>query len=74
MHYSVKTERTNTEKYIEAMNRGMNGKIVDYQQVINSNDCDAVAFMGVLRGTNLVYKWAQKEQKNFLIKEMFLIF
>ena len=65
MHYSVKTERTNTEKYIEAMNRGMNGKIVDYQYLLNTNDCTKVTFMGVLRGTNLVYKWAQKNKKDF---------
>lgn len=65
MFYCVKTERQKTERYVQSFCKGANGKIVDYQQVINSNDCDAVAFMGVLRGTNLVYKWAQKEQKNF---------
>ena len=65
MYYCVKTERTNTEKYIEAISRGCNGKIVDYQTVINSSDCDKVAFMGVLRGTNLVYTWAQKNKKDF---------
>ena len=64
MFYAVKTERANTEKYIEAMNRGMNGKIVSYQDVLDSSDCKKVTFMGVLRGTNLVYHWAKKNKKD----------
>jgi len=65
MFYCVKTERANTEKYIEAFARGSKGKLVDYQTVLQSNDCQKVCFMGVLRGTNLVYKWAQQNQKDF---------
>lgn len=65
MFYCVKTERANTEKYIEAFARGSKGKLVDYQTVLQSDNCEKVCFMGVLRGTNLVYKWAQKNQKDF---------
>ena len=63
MHYAVKTERVNTQKYIDSMNRGMRGKLVSYQDVLDSTDCEKVTFMGVLRGTNLVYNWA-KQNKN----------
>lgn len=65
MFYCVRTLRTNTEKYIESMARGANAKIVDYQEVLDSNDCTGVSFMGVLRGTNMVYDWAQQNHKDF---------
>ena len=61
MHYAVKTERVNTQKYIDSMNRGMRGKLVSYQDVLDSTDCEKVTFMGVLRGTNLVYNWAKQK-------------
>ena len=67
MYYAVKTERVNTQKYIDSMNRGMRGKIVSYQELLNSTDCEKVTFMGVLRGTNLVYNWANKIKKIFII-------
>jgi len=65
MMYCVRTERANTEKYIESMARGSGGKLVKYQEVIDSDDCDKVTFMGVLRGANIVYKWAQQNSKDF---------
>jgi len=65
MLYCVRTERANTEKYIESMARGSGGKLVNYQEVLDSRDCDKVAFMGVLRGSNIVYKWAQQNNKDF---------
>ena len=64
MFYCVRTERANTEKYIESIARGSNGKIVNYQQAM-ATDCDKVAFMGVLRGTNVVYNWAKENKKDF---------
>ncbi len=65
MFYCVRTERANTEKYIESIARGSSGKIVNYQEVIQSKDCKKVAFMGVLRGTNIVYNWAKSNNKDF---------
>ena len=65
MFYCVRTERDNTEKYIDAIARGSKGKIVNYQQVLDSNNCTKVAFMGVLRGTNIVYNWAKQNKKDF---------
>ena len=65
MFYCVRTERANTEKYIESIARGAKAQIVNYQNVIESNDCDKVAFMGVLRGSNIVYNWANKNKKDF---------
>ena len=65
MIYCVTTGRARTEKYIESFARGANAKITDYKSVIDSQDCDKVGFMGVLRGTNLVYQWAQQNNKDF---------
>ena len=65
MFYCVRTERANTEKYIESIARGAKAQIVNYQQVLDSKDCDKVAFMGVLRGTNIVYHWANENKKDF---------
>lgn len=65
MFYCVTTGRQRTEKYIESFARGANAKITDYRSVLNSEDCDKVGLMGVLRGTDLVYKWAEKNKKDF---------
>ena len=65
MFYCVHTGRINTEKYIESFARGVGRPIVSYQKVLDSTDCDKVAFMGVLRGTNLVYHWAKENNKDF---------
>jgi len=65
MYYGVRTSRSATEKYVEAAARGMNANVVSYKNVLNSNDCKKVVFMGVLRGTHLVYKWAEKNKKDF---------
>ena len=65
MFYCVRTERANTEKYIDAIARGSKGQIVNYQHVLDSTDCNKVAFMGVLRGTNIVYNWAIQNRKDF---------
>ena len=64
MFYCVRTERANTEKYIESIARGSSGKIVNYQDAMK-DDCTKVAFMGVLRGTNIVYNWAKENKKDF---------
>ena len=40
MFYCVRTERANTEKYIESIARGAKAQIVNYQQVLDSKDCD----------------------------------
>ena len=64
MFYCVRTERANTEKYIESIARGSTAQIVNYQNAMKE-DCDKVAFMGVLRGTNIVYNWAKENNKDF---------
>ena len=59
MNYAVRTERTKTEKYVESAARGMlNCKLTSHQEVLNSKDCNKVVFMGVLRGTHLIYNLA----------------
>ena len=66
MNYAVRTERANTEKYVESAGKGMKDcKLTAHQHVLDSSDCDKVVFMGVLRGTHLVYKWAEKNKKDF---------
>ena len=67
MFYCVRTERANTEKYIESIARGSSGTIVNYQDAMKE-DCKKVAFMGVLRGTNIVYNWAKENKKDFYLK------
>ena len=54
------------EKYVESAARGMpNCKLTNYETVLSTTDFDKVVFMGVLRGTHLVYKHAQKNKKDF---------
>ena len=66
MIYIVRTERSATEKYIENASRGIpESKIVNYQEVLNSKDCEKVVFMGFLRGGNLVYNWAELHGVDF---------
>lgn len=66
MNYAVKTERAKTEKYVDSASKGMKDcTLTSYQNVLNSKDCDKVVFMGVLRGSNLIYKWAEKNKKDF---------
>ena len=65
MYYGVRTSRSATEKYVEAAARGMNANVVSYRHVLNSNDCKKVVFMGVLRGTHLVYRWAEMKGIDF---------
>ena len=66
MNYVVRTERANTEKYVESASKGIKDcKLTSYKDVLGSSDCNKVVFMGVLRGTNLVYKWAEKNKKDF---------
>jgi len=66
MNYAVRTERANTEKYVESASKGMKDcELTSYKDVLDSKDCSKVVFMGVLRGTHLVYKWAEKSKKDF---------
>ena len=65
MNYGIKTSRPVTEKYVQAAARGMDAKIVSHDKVMASTDCDKVVFMGVLRGTHLVYRWAEKNKIDF---------
>ena len=65
MNYGVKTNRTITEKYVQAAAKGMDAKIISHDKVMASTDCDKVVFMGVLRGTHLVYRWAEMKGIDF---------
>ena len=66
MIYCVRTNRQATTKYVENISRGLpNSKLVSYEEAINSTDAEKVAFMGFLRGGNLVYKWADRHGIDF---------
>lgn len=65
MNYVVKTERANTEKYIDSMGRGMKAQTVSYKDLLATKNCKKVSFMGVLRGANLVYNWAKENSIDF---------
>ncbi len=66
MNFAVRTERAKTEKYVESAARGMpDCKLTNYETVVGTTDFDKVVFMGVLRGTHLVYKHAQEHNKDF---------
>jgi len=66
MIYLSKTDRPTTEKYITWAQQGLPGsKILSYDQVIQQRDADKVVLMGILRGTNMVYHWAQKNKIDF---------
>ena len=46
MNYAVRTERPNTEKYVESAARGMpNCKLTNYETVLNETNFDKVVFM-----------------------------
>ena len=43
MIYCIKTERANTEKYVESISRGLpNSKLVSHKEVTNSTDAEKV--------------------------------
>ena len=47
MNYAVRTNRANTEKYVESAARGMpDCKITNYETVLATTDFDKVVFMG----------------------------
>ena len=66
MIYLSKTTREITEKYISFAKKGLPGSMrLDPLEIINKTDCDRVVLFGILRGTNLVYRWAEKNKIDF---------
>jgi len=66
MIYISSTNRELTEKYVNFAHKGLKGSIkLSPNDIIKTNDCDKVVFFGILRGTNLVYKWAEENKIDF---------
>ena len=66
MIYLSRTERQLTEKYIDYCSRSFPGsKILKWSEIIKKDDVDKLIFLGVLRGTNVLYKWAKENKKDF---------
>jgi hypothetical protein len=66
MIYISSTNREHTEKYVNFALKGLTGSVkLSPDDIIKTKDCEAVVFFGILRGTNLVYRWAVKNKINF---------
>jgi hypothetical protein len=66
MIYLSKTNRELTEKYINFAHKGLPNSVkLSPDDIIKTEDCDKVILFGILRGTNLVYKWAEANKIDF---------
>ena len=66
MIYISSTNRHLTEKYVDWAQQGLpNSKKLQPSEIINRKDCTKAVIFGVLRGTHLVYKWAEKNKIDF---------
>ena len=66
MIYVSSTNRELTEKYVDWATQGLPGaKKLLPTEIINKKDCTKAVMFGVLRGTHLVYKWAEKNNIDF---------
>ena len=69
MIYVSCTNRTTTEKYVEWAVQGLPGaNKLTPTEIINKTDCTKTVMFGVLRGTHLVYKWAEKNNCKYRLK------
>lgn len=66
MIYVSSTNRQLTEKYVDWAVHGLpNSKKLQPQEIIKTKDCTKAVMFGVLRGTHLVYRWAEKNKIDF---------
>jgi hypothetical protein len=66
MIYVSYTYRKETEKYVDWAVNGLLGSIkLSPTEIINKNDCNKVVLFGILRGTHLIYKWAEENKIDF---------
>ena len=66
MIYVSNTNRKLTEKYVDWAVQGLPGAIkLQPVEIVKKNDCTKAVIFGVLRGTHLVYKWAQRNKIDF---------
>ncbi len=66
MIYVSSTNRKLTEKYIDWAVAGLpNCKKISPLELITKKDCTKAVLLGLLRGTHLVYRWAEKNNIDF---------
>ena len=66
MIYVSATNRKLTESYVDRAVAGLpNAKKLTPKEILTKTDATKVVMFGVLRGTHLVYKWAQKNKIDF---------
>ena len=66
MIYVSSTNRQLTEKYVDWAVKGLPGsKKLSPKEIIEKKDCDRVVLFGILRGTHLVYRWAEQNKIDF---------
>ena len=66
MIYVSATNRKLTEKYVDWAVKGLkNSTKLNPQDLIKKQNCTKAVLFGVLRGTHLVYRWAEKNNIDF---------
>ena len=66
MIYVSATNRKLTEKYVDWAVKGLPGsKKLQPTEILQKTDANKVVMFGVLRGTHLVYRWAEKNKIDF---------
>ena len=66
MIYVSATNRKLTEKYVDWAVKGLPGsKKLQPTEILKKTDANKVVMFGVLRGTHLVYRWAEKNKIDF---------
>ena len=66
MIYVSSTNRKLTEKYVDWAVQGLpNSKKLSPLEIIKKQDCTKAVLLGLLRGTHLVYRWAEKKNIDF---------
>lgn len=66
MIYITSTNRRHTEKYMNWAAQGLPGSTkLQPNNIIERKDCNKIVLFGILRGSNLVYRWAASNKINF---------
>ena len=66
MIYFSRTNRETTQKYIKFAKKGLPNSVeLDPLDIVKKTDCDRVILFGILRGTNVVYRWAEEHNIDF---------
>lgn len=66
MIYLTNTGRSQTQQYINYAKAGLKNAVsLDPLEIIKKQSCEKIIIFGILRGCNLVYKWAEQNKIDF---------